>query len=152
MKLFQLLTITRQFVIMVMLVTFLWWDSKPVAGPDGKIVCEFTDFPVRFDHHFSVGQVISIHEIRQEDQKGENVTYIHRVLNAATIDNVLWRATDRRVQKVANYFPWLYQILPSRFRFEGVWVLKLSLSSEQWEVFHAAQRRGNPLDYELNPD
>jgi len=45
MKCFRISTTVFQLLIASLLVIFLWWDSTPVPGPDGRIVCDIYEFP-----------------------------------------------------------------------------------------------------------
>ena len=141
MKRFRLPPIARQLIIFLLLIAILWQD-KPLVGPDGLMLIEFTDFPAgKLQSSLAEGDYINICETIDNQSGGSRTQFI---LAAVPLARATWREPNKAYLFIDMYIP-LRRIFPKRLRLDGGWILVLKLTPEEYEILLAARQRGGYL-------
>ena len=113
MKRFRLPPIARQLIIFLLLIAILWQD-KPLVGPDGLMLIEFTDFPAgKLQTSLAEGDYINICESIDNQSGGSRTQFI---LAAVPLARATWREPNKAYLLIDMYIP-LRRIFPKRLRF-----------------------------------
>lgn len=140
MKWFRLSVTTRQLIIFGLLVALLWVGSKPVPGPDGRIVCVSTDYPTRVDfprsEPYLKGTNVSISAFVISDQKLVTCSKLSQI----PITDALKLQPNETLRRLCDLFPSLRTFPWIETRIRGRWAYYFALTLHEWEVLEDARR------------
>lgn len=142
MKLPTLSPVTRQLIILGLIVVLLWYGSGPIIGSDGRIMCCSADYRA----------INFLNYLKQSDQFPETVDMVQMVHGNAPLLELInlpvgrkyWYEPSSFWQTAIDYIPVLTQIPRIRSKAQGGWIFYFSVTPEQWE---AIRKVGNGLVY-----
>ncbi|MFT3882343.1 MAG: hypothetical protein QM703_22165 [Gemmatales bacterium] len=143
MKLLTLSPVSRQLIIFGLIVALLWYGSRPVIGPDGRIVCcsadyqaiNFLNYLQRTDAFPSTVDVVEIAWAPQNSL----------VLKDLPVTHKYWSEPSKFWQTAIEYIPALNQIPRIRSKAQGGWMFYFSVTPEQWEQINMLREGGQGM-------
>jgi len=137
MKWFRITSIGCQLAIFLTLVILLCWDSTPVPGPDGRVVCEVYEFPFAYR---APHRAITIFAVQRRSDLADNA--IVAIVSNAPIVKTTWNEPIQAMKCLVTSVPFLNGILPNklRYRIDGGRVIEISLTLDEWKRLRATRR------------
>jgi len=153
MSTFQLHFPSLQFIVLGLIASLLW-DGTPKIGFDGRMVCEFADFTSdrpRWEGDMLLeGRTIAIFEQAFDGQSNSIQDHDLPGLNEIKVIQVIDREPCKMLELLVGQFPILNQVVPSTWRIHGGYILKISITPQQWELLQAARRSRHALEIRLD--
>ncbi len=131
MKWYRITAIAWQLAICLALVTLLHWESTPVPGLDGRVVCEVYEFPFAHREEY---RSITISETQPEWKV---------LVRKAPIVEVNRKEPNQRLQWLIKHAPFVKDLLPKKYRHtvDGGQFMVISLTLEEWKCLQTARRK-----------
>ena len=116
-----------------------------MPGPDGRIVCVSSDYPSRIDYPreepYQLGTIISIAAFEFEGKR-----FISRNrLDGIPITGAFRRDSNKTLEQVCHYCPWLLEIPQVRARTRHGWIYYFALTPQEWDVLQEAKHNNYQL-------
>jgi hypothetical protein len=139
MKCLRISTSMLQLIIALSLVFFLWKDSTPVPGPDGRIVYEIIEIPFHVDERYRAVTVT------------EPVGECKNIATLAPIVRVRRSSANEALQAVIEKAPLLANVMPAQLinRINGGSVVEVSVTPKEWKNLQKAHTEHGYLSYHL---
>ena len=121
-------TLIRQCLVLILVVAVLSWDSMPVPDPDGRYACDIYEFPSSYDERY---KAISIYQ--QPDWND--------VIVKAPIIKATWNEPNATLNYLLRFAPFIERLLPGNILPNGGWVIKVTVTQEEWNRLRMARQR-----------
>lgn len=129
----------------------LGWDSTPVPGPDGRIVCEIYEFPYAYLQRY---QAVSLYQTVPGKGTTVSETFIEPPLvDHAPLLKEISRDPIKPLQWLIATAPFIKDLLPKRYRYwiDGSTVIVVSVTLDEWKRLQSARNEDiAPLAYLLH--
>jgi len=142
MKWFRITSIVWQIVIFLSLVTLLNWDSTPVPGLDGRVICDLYEFPcVRQQEHGTV-TIFETNGIIALVRSYAGNSFVPFICNAPIVKTSRIEPIPS-LKWLVDTVPLFNDILPKRLRcrIDGGWVIGVSLTLDEWKILNEKRRK-----------
>lgn len=148
MKWFRPSLVSRQLIILSLIVALLWINSKPVPGADGRIECVSTDYPKRIPfprlEPYKIGSTFTLHVFLNNGAKPI------ASLKGIPITKSYILESNEFLIDLCGYFPSLRNVRQINDRLHRRWIFHFGLLPSELEILANAKR--NNYDLMFLPD